>query len=190
MFSAEEVAKIIYDLLKLYQDHLLNPRLTDTIGEFIRLKACHDNPDEDFPYKKISKGSAHDVFSNENVMIQPNQTVAVPTGWRVSRCPKTHCLELQEKSGLSLSNIFLHGGLIDSDYRGQIHVILHNSSEYPHHIDRGAPIANIKVVKKDPLPMVFNNLMLNDVATDCPRGERGFGQMTEDVYYSEDIEIT
>ena len=78
---------------------------------------------------KATPGSAcFDVYSSRSVTLEPGVTRAIEKDFGL-KFPKTYIARLYPRSGLSLKPIFLGGGVIDSDYRGNISIILTNLKE-------------------------------------------------------------
>ena len=74
---------------------------------------------------------------------------------------------LATKQGLRPANCV---GVVDSDYRGEIMVFLHNDSSFVRTIENGERIAQIVITPY--LNVEFNEV---DVLSDTARGEGGFG---------------
>ena len=111
----------------------------------------------------------------KEVVLQPGERAAVPTGFALA-IPPGYEGQVRGRSGLALR----HGvtlpnapGTIDSDYRGEIHVILHNAGDAAFVVERGdriaqlviAPVARAEFVEVDSADALG--------ATD--RGDGGFG---------------
>ncbi|MDD3958599.1 MAG: aminotransferase [Clostridiaceae bacterium] len=79
-----------------------------------------------------------DVYASEDVVIKPGLTVAVPTGISVA-IPEGYELQIRPRSGLSLHTMLRipnSPGTIDSGFRDEIRVIVHNASpEQEYHED-------------------------------------------------------
>jgi dUTP pyrophosphatase len=98
----------------------------------------------------------------------------VPTGFAVA-VPEGFCGLILPRSGLSLKQgltVLNTPGLIDSGYRGELQVILYNSSDDVVSIGRGQRIAQLLV-----LPVPESNFTLVDELPPSPdqRGADGFG---------------
>ena len=113
-----------------------------------------------------------DVVAAEALTLAPGDRAAVATGFAIA-IPPGHEVQVRPRSGLALK----HGvtclntpGTIDSDYRGEVKVILANLGGEPFAIARGDPIAQL-------VPAVVLRATLNEVATldDTTRGAGGFG---------------
>lgn len=74
---------------------------------------------------------------------------------------------LASKRGLAPANKV---GVVDSDYRGEIIVSLHNHSLAPQTVENGERVAQIVFT-----PYVTADFVLSDALTDTSRGEGGFG---------------
>ena len=87
-----------------------------------------NNPDPVYSTKGAA-GMDIRAFLDEDIKINPHQTYVVPTGIHVE-IPKGYEIQVRSRSGLAAkNNIFVLNspGTIDSDYRGEIKVILHCS---------------------------------------------------------------
>ena len=113
-----------------------------------------------------------DVVSAEALTLAPGDRAAIATGFAIA-IPAGHEVQVRPRSGLALK----HGvtclntpGTIDSDYRGEVKVILANLGSEPFAIARGDRIAQLG-------PAVVLRASLEEVATldDTSRGAGGFG---------------
>lgn len=113
-----------------------------------------------------------DVVSAEALTLAPGDRAAVATGFAIA-IPDGHEVQVRPRSGLALK----HGvtclntpGTIDSDYRGEVKVILANLGQEPFEIARGDRIAQL-------VPAVVLRATLDEVATldHTIRGAGGFG---------------
>jgi dUTP pyrophosphatase len=113
-----------------------------------------------------------DVVAAEALTLAPGERAAVATGFAIA-IPPGHEVQVRPRSGLALK----HGvtclntpGTIDSDYRGEVKVILANLGREPFAIARGDRIAQL-------VPAIVLRATLNEVTTldDTTRGAGGFG---------------
>jgi dUTP pyrophosphatase len=113
-----------------------------------------------------------DVVAAEELVLEPGQRHAVATGFSIA-IPEGFEVQVRPRSGLALK----HGitclntpGTIDSDYRGEVKVILANLGSEPFEIKRGERIAQLV-----PAPVLkaafFEVASLDETA----RGTGGFG---------------
>jgi dUTP pyrophosphatase len=126
------------------------------------------------PRQATSGSAGYDLRADliEPITIRPQETFLVNTGLRVQMPSHISALILP-RSGLALK----HGisvpnapGLIDSDYRGDICVILKNDGVQPFRINDGDRIAQMVFLNLMSPPLVFSNSL-----TETLRGEGGFG---------------
>lgn len=132
------------------------------------------------PEKKSKGAACMDLcvfFGNKNyINIRPGETVALPTGLYF-QFPETHKLVIVPRSGISLKGELLlvnAPGTIDSDYRGEVKIIMKNISSGPvtvNNYDRMAQCYFEEVVHNFSLREVVSKAELDPTA----RGEAGFG---------------
>lgn len=79
----------------------------------------------------------------KNVVLVPGKHYLIPTGIHI-QLPEGYEAQVRGRSGLALKNgIVAHLGTIDSDYRGDIGVILFNNGESPYIVHDGDRIAQL-----------------------------------------------
>jgi dUTP pyrophosphatase len=104
--------------------------------------------------------------------VAPGERCLVPTGFALA-IPEGYEAQVRPRSGLALRNgIVLPNspGTIDSDYRGEVQVILMNAGSEPFAIQRGDRIAQLVVT-----PVVQVAWEEVDSLDATPRGAGGFG---------------
>ncbi len=110
---------------------------------------------------------------DEDVTIAAGRRAIIPTGIAVALpCADYVALicarsGLASKFGITMANGV---GVIDSDYRGELKVALHNSSDTDYTIHDGDRIAQLMV-----LPVVQPTLQMVEELDETERGEGGFG---------------
>ena len=111
-------------------------------------------------------------FIDSDIVIAPGARHAVPTGLAMA-VPDGHEVQIRPRSGLALR----HGvtvanapGTIDSDYRGEVKIILINLGESPFTVSRGMRIAQMVVA-----PVIQARLARVDRLDATDRGDGGFG---------------
>lgn len=125
------------------------------------------------PEYKTSGAAAFDFESMIDIIINPNETKIIPTGLAFE-IPDGYELQVRPRSGLSAKTklrVSNSPGTIDSDYRGEVCIILDNiSSEESYTINKGERIAQgvISKVEKITFEEVKN-------LSETERGEAGFG---------------
>ena len=123
------------------------------------------------PERKSKEAAGYDLFSSENTVVPKRSRKMIHTGI-VLEIPQTFFGRIASRSGLSLrKGIETGAGIIDSDYRGEICVILHNHSDDDFPVSIGESIAQIIFLKHEVFDIVET---LQDVGT-TERGSNGFG---------------
>ena len=120
-----------------------------------------------------SKGAAGmDVCSAESVMLRSGKRIAVATGFAFA-IPHGYEVQVRPRSGLALKNgitCLNTPGTIDSDYRGEVKVILANLGEDDFQITKGDRIAQLVVA-----PVQHAKMLEVDEIDETLRGAGGFG---------------
>ncbi len=88
-----------------------------------------------------------DFYSLNKTVVEPQKRVSVSTGI-VLEIPKGYVGLIWDKSGLAVNNgIKTMAGVIDSGYRGEIQIIIFNTSQIKFIIEKGDRIAQILIQK-------------------------------------------
>ena len=99
------------------------------------------------PQKSTSGSACYDLFAAKCAVLEPGGTRSIETNIRLCFSEK-YFGKMYPCSRLSLKSIVLGGGIIDSDYRGNIRVILHKLSNKRVEFNTGDCIAQIPFEKK------------------------------------------
>ena len=113
-----------------------------------------------------------DVVAAEDATLAPGARAAIATGFAIA-IPPGFEVQVRPRSGLALKNgvtCLNTPGTIDSDYRGEVKVILVNLGSEPFSIARGDRIAQLV-----PAPVQRATLREVDSLDDSARGVCGFG---------------
>ena len=121
---------------------------------------------------EFSAGADLYACLDESVTIAPGQTVMIPTGLAfaipVGLAGFIHARSsLGSKRGLAPANKV---GIIDSDYRGEVMVALHNHGSVTQEIAHGERIAQMVIA-----PYIAANFEVTEQLSDTQRGAGGFG---------------
>ena len=112
------------------------------------------------------------VALDEPMVIEPGGRALVPTGF-IFEIPQGFEAQIRPRSGLAYRNgitCLNTPGTIDSDYRGEVKVLLVNHGAEPFTVTRGARIAQMVIA-----PVVQAHLDERDSAAATERGIGGFG---------------
>jgi dUTP pyrophosphatase len=135
----------------------------------LRLDHGHDLP---LPAYATAGAAGLDVVAAEDCTLAPGARHAVATGFALA-IPEGYEVQVRPRSGLALK----HGitclntpGTIDSDYRGEVKVILVNLGQEPFAVRRGERIAQLV-----PAPVLRATLDEVGSLDETARGSGGFG---------------
>ena len=128
----------------------------------------------ELPSYKTSGASGMDLmaFIKEPITLKPQKSCLVPTGISVAFHDNFE-IQIRPRSGLAAKNnisVLNTPGTIDSDYRGEIKVILYNHSNIDFLINNKDRIAQMILT-----PVIKINLEETDNLPETIRGEDGFG---------------
>lgn len=126
------------------------------------------------PCYKTEGAAGADVCAllDENVLLKKGQRTIIPTGL-FFEIPQGYEIQVRPRSGLAAKNgvtVLNTPGTIDSDYRGELKVILINLGDEDFEIKSGDRIAQIIVA-----PVTIGNFIQSDSISVTERGSGGFG---------------
>lgn len=119
-----------------------------------------------------SSGMDIAAYIEKNIIIEPGEKALVPTGFTLS-VPKGYEVQIRPRSGLAVKkniSVLNTPGTIDSDYRGEVKVILVNFGKEKFVVENGSRIAQMVVC-----PIVQATLQEVEDLTKTKRGTGGFG---------------
>ncbi len=129
-------------------------------------------PPLDLPRYETAGSAGLDLRADEPFSLAPGERRLVPTGLAVE-IPPGHEGSVRPRSGLAIR----HGvgmvnapGTVDSDYRGELQVILVNHGQAPVAFERGDRIAQLVIA-----PVVQAEVTLVETLGETGRGAGGFG---------------
>lgn len=144
--------------------------MTDPIA--IRVKRLPHGEGLDLPCYATQGAAGMDVLSAEDFTLQPGARHALATGFAMA-VPDGYEVQVRPRSGLALK----HGisvpnspGTIDSDYRGELKIILINHSQEAFPITRGDRVAQLVLA-----PVVQGTWEEVEELDQTGRGTGGFG---------------
>lgn len=133
---------------------------------------AHDG-DSGFDLKAIGfKYPDSDLEVKEDIIVEPHQTILAKTGLYMA-VPKGYELQVRPRSGNSLKKGYIVAnspGTIDSNYRGEIGVIITNNSNYNIKISIGDKVAQGVLCE---VPIATFNVV--EDLDDTTRGTGGYG---------------
>ena len=132
------------------------------------------NPTVQLPEYKTKGASGMDLvaFVKSPIIVKPKTSYLVPTGISVV-FSENYEIQIRPRSGLAAKNnisVLNTPGTIDSDYRGEIKIIIYNHGENDFVINNGDRIAQMILA-----PVIKMELEEIDNLPETIRGEGGFG---------------
>ena len=146
---------------KLRENAIIPKRATEGSSGF-DLCYAPDNAEGFLPTEM--RGDRLTIYCGGSVVVGTGIAAEIPVGYE---------LQVRSRSGLAAKNgvfVLNSPGTVDSDYRGEIKVILHNAGPHHFHIDPGDRIAQLVPAQ---LPTVVVEVV--DELTETQRGAGGFG---------------
>ena len=132
------------------------------------------NPSVQLPSYKTSGASGMDLmaFIEEPIELKPGKSCLVPTGLSVA-FSKEYEIQIRPRSGLAAKkniSVLNTPGTIDSDYRGELKIILFNHGSENFMINNNDRIAQMVLT-----PIIKMELEEKNELPETIRGEGGFG---------------
>ena len=127
------------------------------------------DPKATLPSRGSSKAAGLDIYSIEDVAIEPKQRVLVRTGLAVA-IPEGYYGRVAPRSGLATQGIDVLAGVIDADYRGEIGCLLYNTGDETIHLPAQSKICQLIIEK-----IITPTAVWADEISDTDRGSGGFG---------------
>lgn len=136
-----------------------------------RIDKSINNP---LPVYATEHSSGLDISSSskEDIVINPMKTVLIPTNM-ILEIPDGYEGQIRPRSGLAIKHsvgIINSPGTIDSDYRGELKILLTNFGSEPFAVKFGDRIAQLVIAKVERV-----RVELTDELTNTKRGSGGFG---------------
>ena len=132
------------------------------------------NPLVKLPVYKSDGASGMDImaFLEKPITLEPNSSYLIPTGISVA-FSSDYEIQIRPRSGLAAKNkisVLNTPGTIDSDYRGELKIILFNHGDKDFLINNGDRVAQMILT-----PVIKMKLEETDELPESIRGEGGFG---------------
>ena len=132
------------------------------------------SPSVQLPSYKTNGASGMDLmaFIEQPIELEPGKSCLVPTGLSVA-FPEEYEIQIRPRSGLAAKNnitVLNTPGTIDSDYRGELKIILFNHGNENFQINNSDRIAQMILT-----PVIKMELQETDELPKTVRGEGGFG---------------
>ena len=136
----------------------------------IQVKKLHENAT--LPTRATTGSAGTDLYACEKINIWPGHTVMVPLGFSME-IPDGYVGLIFARSGLATKRDLAPAnkvGVIDSDYRGEWVVALHNHGQRIREVEAGERIAQLVIV-----PCLIDSFEFTEELSTTERGNGGFG---------------
>lgn len=141
----------------------------------MQIKIKKVNPNAKIPTRGSDQAAGYDLYAcldAEIVTIPAHQTLKVPTGLSMA-IPEGYFGAIFARSGLAAKQGLRPAncvGVIDSDYRGEFMVMLHNDTDEPKTVENHDRVAQLVV-----MPFMSVEFQETDSLDETQRGSGGFG---------------
>lgn len=122
------------------------------------------------PVRSSTGAAGYDISACIDHVVPANGWTVVPTGIKI-KIPDNVYGRIAPRSGLSLRGICVGAGVIDSDYRGEVGVVLYNHASSPYVVKTGNRIAQL-ILEHIDTPDVK---VVSALSEDTERGSHGYG---------------
>lgn len=122
-----------------------------------------------------------DLYSREDYILKPGERHTFPLGF-VVEIPEGSVGLIWDRSGLAAEHgLKTFAGVLDSSYRGELKIVLYNSSNEPFSIHKGDKIAQLLIQ-----PVARTKIEETTSLSQTERGEKGFGSTDIEVQTKEE----
>lgn len=134
----------------------------------LKIKKLHE--DAKVPHYAHHDDAGFDLFSIQDIVLKKGERAMIPTGIAME-IPEGHVGLVWDKSGLAMKHgIKTIGGVVDSQYRGEIIIGVINLSKEDYKFEKGHKLAQMIIQKKE-----FVDFEEVKELSDTVRGDGGFG---------------
>lgn len=144
------------------------------LNEAVKIKPASLNGSFKMPSRATPGSSGYDICAclDDDVVIEPGGRAAIPAGFSISMPAGTEA-QIRPRSGMALKHgvtVLNAPGTVDSDYRGEVKIILINHGEENYTVKNGARIAQMVICE-----ISGRGLKIAAVLDGSERGKGGFG---------------
>ena len=127
------------------------------------------HPDAIIPTYAHNNDAGCDFTTPESITVPARGRMMIPTGIGMA-IPDGYMLRISDKSGLASKGLHTMGGIVDAGYRGEINVIIYNTTDSDYLFESGHKIAQ-GIIQ----PIVHGEFELVSELDEGLRGDNGFG---------------
>ena len=93
------------------------------------------------PSRKTDGAGGFDIYIPETITIQPKEQKIIPCGFRLIMPPWLACQIISRSSTQRKNELDVYNGIVDSDYTGEINLLIKNLTNYPIIISQNRRVA-------------------------------------------------
>jgi len=138
-------------------------------SQLMNIKVEKINAQAKLPQKAHNGDAGYDLYANDYYSIAPYGQALVNSGIKMA-IPSGYAGLIWDKSGLAFQAIKTMGGVIDSNYRGEIKIVVKNLSEETFNLVPGQKIAQILIQ-----PVLDLEIKEEKISDETERQAKGFG---------------
>ncbi|MEM5820055.1 MAG: dUTP diphosphatase [Candidatus Aenigmatarchaeota archaeon] len=135
----------------------------------MELKVKRLNENAKLPERKREGDAGLDLYSIEDIEINPNEIKLVSTGIAIE-IPKGYVGIIKDRSGLATKGLHVLAGVIDENYRGEVKIVLINLGKEKIFLEKYSRVAQLLI-----LPYLKCNVKEVEELSETERGNSGFG---------------
>ncbi len=121
------------------------------------------------PERQSAGAAGYDIYAAADTLVPARGRALVPSGIAIA-LPEGYEGQVRPRSGLALRyGLSAHFGTIDSDYRGELQVLLHNDADADYKVQAGDRVAQLVIA-----PVILADFA-EESLDPTERGEGGFG---------------
>ncbi|MBU5682719.1 MAG: dUTP diphosphatase [Candidatus Aenigmatarchaeota archaeon] len=135
----------------------------------MELKVKRLNESAKLPERKREGDAGLDLYSIEDIEINPNEIKLVSTGIAIE-IPKGYVGIIKDRSGLATKGLHVLAGVIDENYRGEVKIVLINLGKEKIFLEKYSRVAQLLI-----LPYLKCNVKEVEELSETERGDSGFG---------------
>lgn len=120
------------------------------------------------PIHASEQAVGFDLYSLKDAILEPGKTAMIPTGIALE-IPHGYYVRIEDRSGMAIKGIHKVAGIIDADYRGEIKVVLINTTDKEYRIEK-----HDRVAQGIMTPVFQASFEETSELSETVRGEGGF----------------
>lgn len=105
------------------------------------------NPAAKTPIRATPGSACYDIFAVDHQLLVPGKVHKIRTGLAFE-IPEGHCMVIYSRSSMFLKNVLMTPTVIDSDYRGEVYVLM-RPMDGIYEVNAGDRIAQFKIERAD-----------------------------------------